>query len=570
VDRRVQALLKRVHLPSGDVSKKIGCGTIERKGTQLTISFHKHAITLLSGNLTDTFAKFHEGLRRHQPSLVKNSKSDKEAHGLLSWMLGSRVIEDGRFDLITFMKRMEKETPVLPLKGFRRFLSYHKKVEEMDVLRYAMELYGYRTGSVADTKDVYGLILSPTTAVRHVDTKFSIYNNGNVTSSDWDPVWDSSVGFAVRIPSVTPASGSATASTSITASAASGAESSVSGVNTSSNEALAAALQEDENASGPVKNPKAVPFFSKKIEHKVTVGDTQEIGGKEYHLRGVIHHRGGDKGGHYIYFYRDPTNPTNLAKQWIRFDDEKPLQYEARPMEIDTGYVYLFERNGLNRKADPRGIINTENYCWMNAALQMFYHIPEYRIYIQNFDNTSSPLPKDIIDKTMIIKQIFELYANDSTLGHVVCTPQHEQLAKSLFQGNYNNQQDSTEFIRNVLLYIIAPLDNLQKRNGKDDDPVAAEVYSYFTIQEISRSVCVTNTSIPPSEGSSIATDITLSISQPSSLDTLLKNQSLPEKITDTKKLDGQDCDDIHRTITLTSLDSTKYVIIILKRFEKI
>jgi hypothetical protein len=168
VDRRVQALLKRVRFPSGPTKMDMGCGTIERKGTQLTISFHEKAITLLSCDLTGTFAKFHEGLRR-LPSPVKNS-GVKGTHGLLSWMLGSPVKEEGTFDLIAFMDRMKEGGPsILPLKGFRRFLSYHKeKVEDMDVLRYAMELYGYRTGAIANT-NVYGLILSPDTAVRRMD-----------------------------------------------------------------------------------------------------------------------------------------------------------------------------------------------------------------------------------------------------------------------------------------------------------------------------------------------------------------------------------------------------------------
>lgn len=587
VDRRVQALLKRVGFPSGNVTVDMGCGSITREGTQLTISFHEKAITLLSCDLTGTFAKFHESIPRHIPRSVEDSNSK----GLLPWMLGSDVDEGETFNLITFMDQMKGGSSRLPLKGFRQFLSYHKEKsenEEMDVLRHAMKLYGYRTGAV-DTKDVYGLILSPTTAVRRVDKAFAVYDNGKVTPGEWDPAWNSSAGFAVfepvvKISSTASAASNGASTASTAASVRISPPASIittshgpSGTSTSSemiaaNKALALSLslQTANHPILPVKSLNAAPFSSKKIEHNVTVGDTQKIGGKYYHLRGMIYHRGGDKGGHYIYFYRDPTNLTNSEKQWIRFDDEKPPTYEARPKEIDTGYVYLFERDGLNSKPIPKGIINNGNYCWMNAALQMFYHIPEYRAYIQHFDDNNSPLPKDMIATTIIIKQIFELYTNAPSLGHAVCTPQHKQLATSLFQGDSTNQQDTMEFIRNVLLYIIAPLDSSQKINGKNDDPVAAKVYSYFTIQEMSRSVCATNASIGPFEGASIATEITLSIPGPSSLDNLLQNHSLPEKITDATHLYGKDCDDIHRTITLTSLDSTKYVIIVLKRFEKV
>ena len=109
VDRRVQALLKRVRFPSGPTKMDMGCGMIERKGTQLTISFHEKAIMLLSCDLTGTFAKFHEGMRR-LPSPVKDS-GVKGTHGLLSWMLGSDVNENGTFDLITFMDQIN---PILP------------------------------------------------------------------------------------------------------------------------------------------------------------------------------------------------------------------------------------------------------------------------------------------------------------------------------------------------------------------------------------------------------------------------------------------------------------------------
>ena len=197
MDRRVQALLKRVHFPPGDTSFEMGCGTIKREGTKLIISFHEKAITLLSSDLTGTFATFHKGVPPYKPSPVGGVAG---THGLLSWMLGSPVTDTVAFDLITFMEQInEKHT--LPLEGFRRFLSYHKEgVEEGDVLRYAMELYGYRTGDVTNPNDIYGLILPPHTAVRRTGTMFDIYVNGTVTQGEWNPAWSSQRGFAVYAP----------------------------------------------------------------------------------------------------------------------------------------------------------------------------------------------------------------------------------------------------------------------------------------------------------------------------------------------------------------------------------
>ena len=199
MDRRVQALLKRVHFPPGDTSFDMGCGTIARKGTTLTIVFHHKGITLLSSDLTGTFAAFHKGVPPYKPSPVPIVAG---THGLLSWMLGSlvtntAVTDTDVFDLITFMEQINGNH-TLPLEGFRRFLSYHK--EDADVLRYAMELYGYRTGDVTNTNDIYGLILPPHTAVRRTGTTFDIYVDGVVTQGIWDPAWSAQGGFAVYAP----------------------------------------------------------------------------------------------------------------------------------------------------------------------------------------------------------------------------------------------------------------------------------------------------------------------------------------------------------------------------------
>lgn len=202
MDRRVQALLKRVRFPPGDTLFDMGCGTIARKGTTLTIIFHHKGITLLSSDLTGTFAAFHKGVPPYKPSPVPIVAG---THGLLSWMLGSSVTDTAVtdtnvFDLITFMEQINGNH-TLPLEGFRRFLSYHKEgVEEGDVLRYAMELYGYRTGDVMNTNDIYGLILPPHTAVRRTGTTFDIYVDGVVTQGAWNPAWSSQEGFAVYAP----------------------------------------------------------------------------------------------------------------------------------------------------------------------------------------------------------------------------------------------------------------------------------------------------------------------------------------------------------------------------------
>ncbi len=529
VDRRVQALLKRVHFPSGDADIDMGCGRIVRKGKELTISFHEKAITLLSCDLTGTFAKFHTGMPRYTPLPVE--KSDK---GLLSWMLGSPVTDTGVFNLITFMDQMKTQNPILSLQGFRQFLSYHKDtVEEMDVLRYAMELYGYRTGAIANTKDLYGLILSPTNAVRRVNDTFSIYENGAVKQGKWDSAWSSKEGFAVFEPTEAPIVSSPAAS-ALATSPASGASSS----------AIAP-------FSAPITSSHAaqVGFIGQKIETRVTVPDTQTIGKGSYDLRGVIHHSGGVDGGHYVYYYRNP--PDTQAKNWVSFSDSDVKKDLDRPDQINTGYVYLFERRGSSH-GSLKGIQNHGNSCWMNAALQMFYHIPEYRAYVEQFNTTES---NDITNLTLALQKIFRSYSANNE-NAVECMVEYQTLFNYTFPYQpIGSQQDAMEFITKVLLHIIDHI---------------SELRSLFAIEYVSTLTC-SNSSVTPSKKTDPMNALSLAIpvqaTSSLTLDALMTQEMAAQIMSTGTKVGDALCDTVTRTVDLQIPDKNRYVIIQMKRF---
>ena len=634
VDRRVQALLNRVGFSSGDRLKKIGCGEITREDKRLTISFHKNAITLLSGNLTGTFAKFHEGMRRHTPLSVEKSESAK---GLLSWMLGSRVDEKGKFNLITFMERMKKENPVLPLKGFHRFLSYHKEtVGEMDVLRYAMELYGYRTGAV-DTKDVYGLILSTDTAVRRVGDKFAVYNNGAVTSGSWDGSWNSDAGgFAVFEPTLVVAktsasSGAASASASGAAAPATAKAAAASSPSTSSaisaagaaakvaasgaaaataakeaasgadakaaaeaaakaaasaknitatteeknkqvalNAVFAAHLQVKYNAEAKTNNgmtDSVTKFTGSKNDTTVIVNDYHLIDpydNNPYYLRGVIHHGGGDNAGHYVYYYRIPGK----ENEWIRFSDRDVGQPKKRSIDpnvddLNKGYIYLFEREGSSDGVN-KGIQNHGNSCWMNAALQMFYHIKEYREYVEGFKSDSPMIPQNIKDMTLALQQIFQRYSNSpNDAPHIECPTEYKTLFKAVFKNKKEgSQEDTMEFITKVLLGIISPPDRTDFDKGDPRSPI----YNLFKLDYSSNLSCSN-----PYAFSGTAGQIPMLIlpvpQHKVNLDTLLYQYSASYPADEDTRIGGRECPDPQKQISFDISHDHKYAILQLSRF---
>ena len=542
VDRRVQALLKRVRFPSGDADIDMGCGRIVRKGKELTISFHEKAITLLSCDLTGTFAKFHTGMPRHIPLSVEQSSHDK---GLLSWMLGSPVTDTGVFDLITFMD--QKKSPVLPLQGFRQFLSYHKEnVGDMDVLRYAMELYGYRTGAVANTKDLYGLILSPTIAVRRVNDTFSIYENGAVKQGAWDPTWSTRVGgFAVFEPTEAPVLPSSPA---LATSPASGASSS----------AIAP-------LSAPITSSDAaqVGFIGQKIETRVTVPDTQTIGSASYDLRGVIHHSGGVDAGHYVYYYRNP--PDNKDNNWVSFSDSDVKKDLDRPDQIHTGYVYLFERQG-SPHGPLKGIENeTASSCWMNAALQMFYHITEYRNYVEGFKSENYHLPEDINTLTLALQRIFNDYSKNEPAS-ITCKNEYATLFKAAFGDKpMNTHQDTMEFITKVLLRIIDPFND---KGEKFNDAQSTDLYDRFMIRDVSTLECPGVAQATSTTNYPMLT-VSLDVPQsPTSLEMLLQDYS--RSIATESEMTVADVRCVPtKKMSIATPDNNQYIIVQLKRFKK-
>ena len=636
VDRRVQALLKRVNT-RGKNKVDIGCGEITREDKRLTISFHEKAITLLSCDLTGTFANFHTGMRRHTPLSVEKSKTDKGAHGLLSWMLGSRVDEKGRFDLITFMERMEKETPVLPLNGFRRFLSYHKEKsekEEMDVLRHAMELYGYRTGAVE--KDVYGLILSPTIAVRRVDTGFSIYTDGVVTSGSWDGSWNSYAGgFAVFEPAVvaktsasasSPSTSGAATAPSGAASKAAAASSSTSGaVSTASSAATAAAsslsasaaatsaataskiaaakaaAEAAAKAAASAKNTGATAkekenqiamngifeahlqaqnnsvktnngttesvkqFTGIKNETTVIVNDYHLIDPdiNPYYLRGVIHHGGGNNMGHYVYYYRIPEK----ENEWIRFSDREvgkptPRSIDPNVDDLNKGYIYLFEREGSSDGVN-KGIQNHGNSCWMNAALQMFYHIKEYREYVEGFKNDGPMIPQNIKDMTLALQQIFQRYST-ATKPSIECPTEYKTLFKAVFKNKKEgSQEDTMEFITKVLLGIISPPDKTDFVEGDPRSPI----YNLFRL-DFSSNLSCTNPQDAFSGTPGQMPMLILPVPQHEvPLDTLLHQYSASYPAENNTKVGGHTCTNPQKQIRFDIHPYNKYTILQLSRF---
>ena len=275
----------------------------------------------------------------------------------------------------------------------------------------------------------------------------------------------------------------------------------------------------------------------------------------------MIYHDGTTlSSGHYIYYYRD------LSNEWLEYNDSQWNRI-VRPDRINDGYVYLFE-NGDGTLPTHRGIMNpATNACWMNSTIQMFYHIPEYRAYIESFDPKSYHIPQDIIDKTMIIQRIFHKYTA-SGYGPITCRDEHLQLYPLLFEEEAPDlQQDPMEFI-NMLLQIIDPLSAFQKEQGNfEDHPRTTALYNLFKIVTYSIQRCDN----PPdtSRGKDEAlTSLSLSIppSRDLTLQSLLDYYTAPSNAgTDT--LNGKEC--INEITATTNIRETnKYIIIRIKRYD--
>jgi len=308
-----------------------------------------------------------------------------------------------------------------------------------------------------------------------------------------------------------------------------------------------------------IKRARAAQYVSRKIVDKVEIPDRQQIGGKDYNLRGMIYHDGTTlSSGHYIYYYRDPSYG------WVEYNDSLVHQI-GRPDRMNDGYVYLFE-NGDGKHSTHRGIMNlATNACWMNSTIQMFYHIPEYRTYIESFTPESyNKLPRDIVDKTMIIQRIFQKYTAIG-YGPITCRDEHLELYPLLFIGYAPDlQQDPMEFI-NMLLFIIDPVD---PKGEFTDDPRTTALYNLFKIVTYSIQQCDN----PPlqSQGQDEAlTSLSLSIPPSSSnltLQSLLDYYTDPSNA-DTYTLNGETC---KKEITATTniRETSKYVIIRIKRYD--
>jgi len=558
VDRRVQALLQRVNLSTGPFD--MGCGTIERKGSQLSISFDQRAITLLSSDFESTFAAFRRGMSPHQPDRAKGGGVGMA--GLLQWMLGSPVIKDGPFHLVTFMKDMSQP---LSIEGFRQFLSYHTDhVDDGMICKNAMKLYGYKIGALnpMEITGVYGWIFPPNMAARRVGNEFEVYSTTTDAVTKTTTFPSNKYGFTVyeydspNVPVIDPV-GSSEAPVNAKPSAppakpsAPPAKPSAPPAKPSAPSATAATAVAKppaaQVATAAVASKPSIPFSGRKNNTPITVPDQQMIGGQDYTLRGMIQHDGGTDGGHYTYLYHSPTT----KGEWVQFSDNI-MTYptgDALRKNLDTGYIYLFEKPGV---IDPRhkGMANHGNSCWMNAAIQMFYHIPEYYDYITKFDPSTSSLSETIKNITLAIQQIFLKYSvNDYKV--MQCPTEYQTLFHATFpEKRINTQQDAMEFIDKVLLDII--------------EKVPA-VRSLFEIQYESTITCK-NPPMDPSVNTMHPTALRLPIpSTSSTLDQLLEDYSKPHPIN--YKVGTTPCPTATQTVTIQTT-KTKYVILQLNRFE--
>lgn len=550
VDRRVQALLKRVSLPP-NASINIGCGTIARTGRELKISFHYKAITLLSCDITGTFAAFREGLSPHVPRSVDQTVPDGE-RGLLSWMLGSDVEDKGDFDLVEFVKDMTKP---LPMEGFRQFLSFHTEHGQEDVFRYAMELYGYKTGPLdsENIEHIYGWIFPPHTAVRRVGEKFAVYSNGVKTVSTWDEAWPSNTkGFTVYEPT-SPDTVLTFSKAAPVASAASAAPIAASAAAAPIAAPVAASAASPVAPVTPVTPLKSTSFSGIKNSTPVSIPEQQMFDHKPYTLRGMIQHDGGANGGHYIYLYHSPTK----KEEWVQFSDSSMTypKVEEVPQKLTTGYIYLFEKEGKEDK-NHKGITNHGNSCWMNAALQMFYHIPEYRAYVVEFDASKSTLSQEITHITLILQQIFLKYST-ANAKPITCPTEYKELFQYTFPDqSVGSQQDAMEFIIKVLLEIVENVPTIR---------------DLFTINETSTLTCSTP-SIATSPTNSSTTTLLLTIPSDTTLtlDTLLTYHTTAHALENGTKVNGKDCNNPTKTMTFTIPPTNKYMIIGINRFAKV
>jgi uncharacterized UBP type Zn finger protein len=186
----------------------------------------------------------------------------------------------------------------------------------------------------------------------------------------------------------------------------------------------------------------------------------------------------------------------------------------------------------------------------MNAAIQMFYHIPEYYDYITTFDPSTSSLSLTIQNITLALQEIFLKYSANGYKS-VECSTEYQTLFKATFPDKpIGSQQDAMEFIDKVLLDII--------------EKVPA-VRSLFEIQYESTVRC-DNPPMDPSVNAMPLTALRLPIpSTSSTLNTLLEEYSKPHSIN--YKVGTITCPAATQTVTIQTTN-TKYVIIQLNRFE--
>jgi len=428
--------------------------------------------------------------------------------------------------------------------------------------------------------------------VRRVGDKFALYKNGSVTLSvEWDDSWKRD-GFAVFEPApvVAKTSAASGAAASTKASGASGAASGATATSASAiaSSAAAKASEDSSAASAPLQpgdylsnvkfdewlksihvNPKksnVSNISSKKINDVVEVPDRQRIDGKDYSLRGAIYHDGETTGsGHYTYLYH-PLPDSTSSNNWVVFSDTS-VNPGTRPTKyINEGYVYLFERDG-QAGGTHKGITNHGQSCWMNAAIQMFYHIPEYRAYVEEFIDDKS-LPPSTIRDTLLLKDIFLRYSNASSAS-IECTAEYKALFKETFGEGEGTQQDTMEFIMKVLLKIIAPIDGDETTSGYHNHDKRTALRNLFTIYRSSTLMCP---SVGYTRKGQEEEVLTLSLAIPSSsspltLDKLIAFDMKPNK-TDYFKVDNKPCLDTMTVRNMRIPESTKYVIIDLVRFS--
>ena len=189
-----------------------------------------------------------------------------------------------------------------------------------------------------------------------------------------------------------------------------------------------------------------------------------------YELYAVVVHHGEAGKGHYISYVRPFTaHQAYESGAWYKFNDNKVDQVSGKQVE-DTGrsetenpYLFLYLRRshvhlcqsittqyGLASSllTAPTGLHNSGAVCYLNAYLQVLFHLPLVRILISRYRVRKGEEKKQTA-RTNVIVALQQVFHTMSKSPHA--DPAQECVLQAIGWGKKRRQQqDLTEFVQRL------------------------------------------------------------------------------------------------------------------------